>query len=204
MNMNMNEYHELDNQISLEDENGLSDSATAASRLSEELDNPLKEIRATRTEEFRVEDLIRSDRRPSKEHMLFFKLDQAFDSGDLNDMQKALGALSEQPNSIASVMKKLKESIEKKGLEGVSWETGTYHDTSNHSFVRLHITPPAHHNSLGGFSLTIGSDGKHSASYRAPWSSGPARSEDPSAVLRDMTRTSYSSFREMTRSRKQS
>lgn len=107
------------------------------------------------------------------ENMILDNVSDAIRNGQLEKIQDALGALNENPKMVDRVLQALKERMESEDpRNSVNWEQG--HDNNGRNFVRLNLY---HRNddskSSGGTELTVGSDGRTSATYTDRWDSLP-------------------------------
>jgi hypothetical protein len=120
------------------------------------------------------------------ETMLLNNMRDAIRSGGVEKVQEMLGALSENPKSVDRVLRALKAQMEKDNpLSSVNWETGR--DNNGNEFVRLNMYQANDYSkSAGGTTLTIGSDGRNSATYNHRYDS-PTKPMDVNDALRSFS-----------------
>lgn len=103
------------------------------------------------------------------EQLLLRNASDAIKTGDVKDIQEMLQTLAENPQSVDRVLRALRDQT--KYPNSLSWEKGT--DSDGKDFVRLRMT---HMNdfskSSGHTEVTIGSDGRNSATHR-DWYNSP-------------------------------
>jgi hypothetical protein len=116
------------------------------------------------------------------ENLILNNLDSAIRSGKLEGVQDMLRTLAENPRSIDRVLSELNTRLGKENaLNSASWEQGR--DNNGNEFVRLHLNHRDDYSkSAGGTEVTIGSDGRNSATYRKQWDS-PAAQVEPSSQM---------------------
>jgi hypothetical protein len=122
------------------------------------------------------------------ETMILNSMQDAIRSGSVEKVQDMLSTLSENPQSVNRVLQELKSRLEAENfLNHVNWEQG--HDNNGNPFVRLNMYHADNASkSSGGTDLTIGSDGRNSASYRGRWDSA-AKPVDLQTALGSMARS---------------
>jgi hypothetical protein len=118
------------------------------------------------------------------ETMIMNSMQDAIRSGSLAQAQEMLATLAENPKSVDRVMQALKHQMESENpLNSVNWEQGQ--DNHGNNFVRLNLYhADSFSKSAGGTELTIGSDGRNSATYRGRWDS-PAKPMDAETALQE-------------------
>lgn len=105
------------------------------------------------------------------ETMIMHDLLYAIIEGNVGNIQNMLSTLSENPQSVDRVLNALKAQLESENKNNqVNWEQGT--DNNGHSFVRLNMFSRDNEpRSSGGTAITIGSDGRNSATHTDRWGS---------------------------------
>lgn len=147
-------------------------------RRSEQENKPEFLIGNIKPENIKIEPLNKT------ETMILNNMQDAIRSGSVDNVKEMLSILNENPRSVDRVLQELKTRMEAENhLNEVDWEQGT--DNQGRSFIRLNMGHrDSYSKSSGGTDLTIGSDGRCSASYRGYWNS-PAKPTDPESALRE-------------------
>jgi hypothetical protein len=116
------------------------------------------------------------------EQLILNNMESAIKSGSLDKVQDMLSTLAENPKAVDRVLRELNNRMQKDNwLNSARWEQGT--DSNGNSFVRLHLNhTDSASKSSGGTEITIGSDGRHSATRRELWNS-PAEYVDPAKAM---------------------
>jgi hypothetical protein len=129
------------------------------------------------------------------ETMILNGVQDAIRSGSVDKVQDMLAALSENPKSVDRVLRALKDQMESESsLNQVNWEQGK--DNNGNEFVRLHLyRADSNSKSAGGTELTIGSDGRNSATFRDRWDS-PAKPMSPDAAINEFANPKLRDYRD--------
>ncbi|MBX9687611.1 MAG: hypothetical protein K2X27_12970 [Candidatus Obscuribacterales bacterium] len=118
------------------------------------------------------------------ENLLLNNMRNAVNAGSVEQVQDMLNTLAENPGSIDRVLRAFKAEMEdgKWNTNRVSWEQGK--DNNGKEFIRLRLSKeddPIKPRSSS--EVTIGSDGRHSASYQSYKFGARPQAQDPEETL---------------------
>lgn len=128
------------------------------------------------------------------ENQVLGGMEKAVSSGNVDSIRESLQALRDlgklDPKSVDRVMQEFADRMSKENpLNSASWERGK--DSNGTEFLRLRLNhQDSFSKSSGGTEVTIGSDGRHSASYRDTFNS-PATPMSPEKAMYEFSPKRY-------------